>query len=72
MRGKVLYMPFFRINQNNFLEEILTFASKSFKYNFDRLLLKFRRFYYFDRNIKHSQFESFYRKVLTTHIYIKK
>lgn len=66
-----VYPIFQNQSQNNFLEEVLKFVLKSFKYLFDRILLKFRKFYYFAGNIKCLQFESLFRKVLTSHICIK-
>lgn len=72
MRKKSAGYPIFQNqSQNNFLEEVLKFVLKAFKYNFDRILLKFRKFYYFAGNIRCLQFENLYRKVLTSHICIK-
>lgn len=71
MRKKSAVYPILQNqSQNNFLEEVLKFVFKSFKYNFDRILLKVRKFCYFAGNKKCLQFESLYRKVLTSHICI--
>lgn len=48
----------------------LKLVPESFKYNFDRILLKFRKFCNFAENIKHLRFESLFTNGLTTHICI--
>lgn len=65
-----IYHILHKQTQTDIFEKVLKLVPESFKYNFDRILLKFRKFCNFAENIKHFRFESLFTNGLTTHICI--